>query len=62
MHELLFWSSLQEMNLYPNWYDSNGSNYDVCVYVTENVSTVLSTHLESYYLNFEQHFKGLRDS
>lgn len=35
------------MNLYPKWYNANGSNYDVCVYVTEKFFIGLSTHLET---------------
>lgn len=35
------------MDLYPNWYNDNGSNYDVCVCVTEKFSIILSTYLET---------------
>lgn len=42
------------MSLYPTWYNANGSNYDVHMYVAEKVSILLSTYSELYYLDFEQ--------
>lgn len=45
------------MNLYSSGNNANGSNYDACVYVTERLSIILFTPLESYSLNFEQHLR-----